>query len=169
MKGLVLYRILSFIVTIFCSFLTALLFLSLMAMLANPSIGIIVFILLSVVLYAWYARRFFFIAYVQKGSFTNRQKDWLQVNAIVALLFSLYCLVTAVAYLLRPAELTKAVNQLPDEFLEESKVSVAYLVQMMASIFKVLIFACSALLVHIIWTYRLLRQHMQLPTHKEEE
>jgi hypothetical protein len=169
MKGLVWYRILSVIVALFCSFLAALLLGSIMVILSNPSVGIVVFVLLGVVLYAWHARKFFFIVYVQKEIFTKRQKDWLQVNAIVALLFSLYCIISAIFFISHPAELSKIANQLPEDFYEQAKVSAAYLVQVMTSIFKIWLFASSALLAHILWTYLLLRKHMQLQPHKEEE
>lgn len=165
MKGLVLYRILSMIVAIFCSFLAAFLLIFLMAILAVPSTGILAFILLSVILYAWYARRFFFIVYIQQGRFTRKQKDWLQVNAIVAVLFAGYCVIASIIAMARPAELAKAVNDLPDEILEQSKVSAAYMVQVMMTAFKVLLFMCSALLAHIIWTWILMRRHMNtIPT-----
>lgn len=168
MKGLGLYRVLSFLVGVISSFVGVFFLIAIMAIFSVPVMGIVSFILLSVILYSWYSRKFFYVVYIEDGVFTRRQKDWLQVNAIVAIIFSLYCIVSAVTVLTQPSDVVKAVEQLPEVFFEQSRMSVAEIITTLTRFFAVTLVACCILLVHITWTLILLRKHLKQSIKTEE-
>lgn len=117
--------------------------------LANPAIAFGAFIMLGVVLYAWYANKFFNRVIVQKDVFTRRQKDWLQVNSIVAAIFSIMSVRSATEILLHPQVIDDIIKQLP----------VPPSAKLIANIITIMLVFCILLFIHVGWTFILLRRH----------
>lgn len=140
---------LSFIVNLFCAFVAISLVPSVFMALANPAIAFGAFIMLGVVLYAWYANKFFNRVIVQKDVFTRRQKDWLQVNSIVAAIFSIMSVRSAAEILLHPQVIDDIIKQLP----------VPPSAKLIANIITIMLFFCILLFIHVGWTFILLRRH----------
>ncbi|MDB5230969.1 MAG: hypothetical protein JWN76_1774 [Chitinophagaceae bacterium] len=149
MKALPLYRILSVIINIFCVIIGFSLLTSFVMIFSNPPLAISFFILLGVVLYAWFAHKFLHTVIIKQQPFTKKQKDWLQVNAIVAFIFSIMAIINAIYLLSNPHLLDEVLKQLP----------VAAPANLMRNISIGLLVFALLLFIHITWTYLLLRQY----------
>ncbi len=157
MKGLFVYRLLSFIVNLFCMFMAILLLFSVFMALANPAFAFGAFIMLGVVLYAWYANKFFNRVIVMKDVFTRRQKDWLQVNSIVAIVFAIMSIRSSAEILMHPHIVDEIAKQLPVA-ASPGKLSINTS-KLMINLSTILLFFCVLLVIHICWTFILLRKH----------
>ena len=148
---LIIYRILGFIVTIFSSFLAIAVILVLFMAISDPAVLLKCFLLASVVLYSWFANKFFTQVVLLKGVMTKKQKDWLQVNAIVAFVYSIKGIIDAVSAIAKPADVLETLTALPQ--------SVEINPEMITKTGYFLLSVFAILCVHIIWTYILIRKH----------
>ncbi|MBG9376730.1 hypothetical protein I5907_10815 [Panacibacter sp. DH6] len=148
---MIIYRILGFIVTIFSSFVAITAIVGLFMAVSNPSVLFQCFLLVSVVLYSWYANKFFAQVVLLKGVMTKKQKDWLQVNAIVAFVFSVMGIIGAWVMITQPKDFLEKFTQMPEgvAVTEDMIIKTGY--------FLLAVFA--VLFTHIIWTYILVRKH----------
>ncbi|QEC69668.1 hypothetical protein FRZ67_21055 [Panacibacter ginsenosidivorans] len=148
---MIIYRILSFIVTVFCSLLAMITLFGIMMAFSNPAVLFQCFLMAGVVLYGWFANRFFAYVVIGKRQMSKKQKDWLQVNAIVAFIFSLMGVVSCIAIITNPDQLNELIKQIPSE--------TEITIKTFLNISYGLLVICSLLLVHIVWTYLLLRNN----------
>lgn len=167
MKGLGLYRVLSFFLSVFCLFTAFSFLISVMQLFQTFNAAIHVFINLAVLLYYWYSRKFFIEVYVQNGSFPKRLKDRLQVNAFVAILVSLFTAGQTAYWLISPeglAQMQATVQSiLPEQSnIPEKNVTTNLKLGLIAGLLLQII-----VLTHVIWTLILLRKHMK--QQKQEE
>ena len=112
---MIIYRVLNFIVTLFCSLLAMITLFGIIMALANPSVLFQCFLMAGVVLYGWFANRFFAYVIIGKRKMSKKQKDWLQVNAIVAFIFSIMGIIGCVAIITSPGQLDELIKSLPAE------------------------------------------------------
>jgi hypothetical protein len=152
MKGLVLYRILTVLVNIFAVFIGITLIFGLMLVISNPGFALGFFMMLGAVLYAWYANKFLKTVIIQQQPFTKKQKDWLQVNAIVALIFGVLLLTQSIAFIRNPDLVKAAFEQMP----VKSPTNLIYNTSMVLLCFAL------AILIHITWTFVLIRQNRDM-------
>jgi hypothetical protein len=82
---------------------------------------------------------------------SKKQKDWLQVNAIAAGVFSLMGIVSSIAIITKPEQLSEILKTIPSE----TNVTSSLLTNMAYGLLTV----CSLLLAHIVWTYVLIRKN----------
>ncbi len=162
MKGLIVYRILSFLVNLFCCLIAVSLLMAVFIALANPAVALNAFIMLGVVLYAWYANKFFIRVIIQKATFTRRQRDWLQVNAIVALVFVLNAIPGFILLVLHPQRMDDIIRGLPVPAGSAS-------VKLLSNVITLMLFFCILLLIHIVWTYLLVRKNKDVITDDTEK
>lgn len=158
MKGLFIYRILSFFVNLLCALFAFSLVMAIPAVLANPGIGILVFIMLGVVLYGWYANKFLVRVILMKDTITRRQKDWLQVNAIVALVVCVSAMINGFTYILHPNLLDDMVKQLSQLYQNPTRKDPSNLIRNTVVTFLVFFLV---LFIHIVWTLLLVRANKQ--------
>ncbi|BAV08771.1 hypothetical protein FLA_4818 [Filimonas lacunae] len=145
-------------------FLAILLFMVLPAVFSNLLLALPAFLLLSIVLYAWFANKFFIKAFVQRTVFTKKQKDWLQVNAIVTSIVSAIWFFSAFSAYTHPTPLKEAVEvQMPAEL--QNKITI----QTVKNIGIGLMSICVLLLTHVIWTISLLRKYLEHLKNVSEE
>ncbi len=150
---MIIYRILSFIVNFFCTLLAVTTVLGFIAVLANPAALLQVFLFASVVLYGWFANRFYSSAVVKNEKMTKKQKDWLQVNAIVAFIFSVLGISNGIYIIYNPKMFDDLLKQMPEQITNPQG--------LLTSVAVVLLVCCSILLVHIAWTYLLIRKYKE--------
>jgi hypothetical protein len=148
---MVLYRILSFVVNIFCAFIAVVTIFLLLFGLSVPPILIECFLMAGVVLYGWFSNRFYASVLMGKQTMTRRQKDWLLVNAIVAFIFSVLGIAGILIFLFDPQVVEESLKQLPMQS--------GYSLNQYNTIAIVFLVLYVILFVHIIWTYLLVRQH----------
>lgn len=150
---MVVYRIISFFVNVFCAFAAfSLLFLVFVAF-AQPAALLQLFIMLGVALYGWFSRMFFRKVLLTNGFMTRRQKDWLQANAIVAGVFAIMGISNGVLIYTNPEAFIDLLNELPLEKAtsENAILTSAYILSGF----------CLLLLIHIIWTLVLVRKNRE--------
>src|SRR5689334_12331524 len=110
---MIVYRILSFIVNLFCAFAALITILTLMFLLQDPTALLRIFVMAGVVLYGWFANRFYVYVLAGKQKMTKKQKDWLQVNAIVAFIFSLLGIANCVQIINNPHVFDEVLKNMP--------------------------------------------------------
>lgn len=161
MKGLVVYRILSFLVGIFSVFFAMFLAIMLPLAFVAPGLLLIVFAFLCVVLYVRFASRFHVRVIVMQQNFTRRQKDWLQANGIVAGILSVLCIFSGLEQLKNlPSALTQ-IQEMQKDYYNQVTITT----QQLKTWFIILLAIFSTLLIHIVWTFALVRANK----HKMEE
>ncbi|CAN5120629.1 hypothetical protein BH11BAC6_BH11BAC6_16230 [soil metagenome] len=148
---MIIYRILGFFVTIICSFLAVNLLFGIAMALANPAVLFYCFLFAGVILYGWFSNRFLATVVIGKKRMSKRQKDMLQVNAIVAFVFVLFCLSSCIAVFAVPDKVEEMLKQFPSEVppTMENLIMASYILMAISLI----------LLSHIIWTYILIRKN----------
>lgn len=153
---MIVYRILGFIVNFFCAMLAFQLLIGIGTFISNPAFYFPLFIIISVVLYAWFSYKFYNKVLIKKEPITKKTKDWLQVNAIVTFIFSILMIIQA-SYLMYHPEpyidmLKKLATDVPIEYAN--------------SVLKVMLFFAIVILAHVIWTYYLLRKNKEFIVNK---
>ncbi|WP_147314030.1 hypothetical protein [Deminuibacter soli] len=149
MKGMIVYRILSFFVNLFAVLLAVSLLPVISMALASPPVAMMAFLMVGVILYAWYSNVFFSIVIIRKEQFTRRKKDWLVVNSFLAIVYSFLYTFVCIVVITHPDILRTTVNQLP------VKVSTRF----MENVVITMLSFSTILLVHIFWTYYLIRKN----------
>lgn len=148
---MILYRILSFIVNFFCALLAFQLLIGIGTFISNPMFYFPLFIIISIVLYAWFAYKFSSKVLLKKETISKRVKDWLQVNAIVTFIFGIIMIIQATYLIYNPEPLQEMLNKLPSE------VPLEYI----SSALKMMLFFAFVILVHVIWTFVLIRKNKE--------
>jgi hypothetical protein len=148
---MVVYRILSFIVKLFCIFAAMVTVFALLFLLQDPTALLQVFLMLGVILYGWFSNRFYASILTGKQKMTRKQKDWLQVNAIVAFIFSMIGIANSIYIINDP--------HVFDEVLKNISMQNVNSVNVLINAAIVLLVLCIVLFVHIIWTYILIRKY----------
>jgi hypothetical protein len=108
-----LYRILSSIVTLICSFFAISTLFIFFAAMANPATLFQCFIMASIVLYGWFSNRFFAQVIILRKTMSKKQKDWLQVNTIVTFIASAIWVGGCVLILTTKEGLDEVIKMLP--------------------------------------------------------
>ncbi len=148
-----LYRLLSFFVNFFCAFLAVITFFGILLAFGNPALLLQVFLTGCTVLYGWFANRFFTYVVIGRQHIRKKQKDWLQVNAIGAIIFSILGIVNFIYLFSNPHSLDELLKQIP----ASQPVPKTLLLNVSIGLFVL----CSLLFIHIIWTYILVRKHKE--------
>src|SRR4051794_3634843 len=110
---MIIYRILSFIVNLFCAFAAMVIIFALLYLLQDPTALLQVFLMAGVVLYGWLANRFYVYVLTGKQKMTRKQKDWLQVNAVVAFIFSILGIANCIYLLNDPHAFDDVLKDMP--------------------------------------------------------
>jgi hypothetical protein len=148
---MIVYRILSFIVNLFCGFAAIVTVFALLFLLQDPTALLQVFLMAGVVLYGWFANKFYVYVLTGKQKMTKKQKDWLQVNAIVAFIFSILGIANCVYLINDPHAFDDVIKNMRLENVNSLEVIVNA-----ATAFLIL---CIILFIHIVWTYILMKKY----------
>ena len=150
---MIIYRIVSILVNTISFLLGINLLLSIPVILSQPLFAIVFFMMLCVVLYAWYANIFLKKVLLKKEKVTKRTKDMINANAIVSLILSVVILIPGVMLLANQKPFFDAMKEMmPDASITPQMASM--------QIWFLIIFF-SLLVVHIGWTYMLMRKHKE--------
>lgn len=148
---MVLYRLLSVIVNIIATFFAIALLFTFFIVFANPSLGLGLFLMFAVVAYAWFANKFYKNVIVKQAEFTKGNIDWLQVNAIAVFVFALLSVQNGLIMLYKPEMLKSMLETLPPEVKDPE--------QMMRGVAIALFVIGLILMVHVSWTFIMLRDY----------
>ena len=148
---MIIYRILSFIINTFCAFVAMATIFGLLFALANPSALLQSFLMAGVVLYGWFANRFYVYVISGKQKMSKKQKDWLQVNAVVAFIFSMLGIKESIYIFYHPHAFDDVLKDMPYQNITPQNLII--------NVATVLLILCAVLLIHIAWTYILIRKN----------
>src|SRR6476620_4864386 len=148
---MIIYRILSFIVNMFCAFLAIITLFGLLFALASPAALWKSFLMACIVLYGWFANRFYVYVMIGKQKISKKQKDWLQVNAIVAFIASILGIKESIYIFYHPHVFDDVLKDMPAQNLPPQNLII--------NVAIILLAVCSILLIHIIWTYISIRKN----------
>lgn len=111
------------------------------------------FLMLCVVLYGWFANRFYVYVLLGKQKMTKKQKDWLQVNAIAAAVLSILFIINSIYIYYDPKALDQAIASMPVQQTDTK--------QLIINTITGFLIVFVLLLTHIIWTYILVRKNKE--------
>ena len=159
---MLLYRILSYVLLVVAAIFGIAALFALLIALSNPALLLSVFVIVAVVIYS--IASFLFLI---NGINGNRQlqpklRDWIKVNAYVALVFVMMNIFQSVAVLQNPAVLSEAVKQVSDMQQSKSPLSADFMLRIMKAVVWVLLFYAIILGIHISFTFRYLKQYAHL-------
>lgn len=146
---ILLYKILSIIINTVAMLLAVSLVFSLPMLLSSPLMMLSGFMMISIILYAWYSNQFLRKVLQQQQVVKKGLKDWVKVNGIVALIFSLIAIVDVIILIGHPQVYLDAIKGFGVDVPLKTVLSFLYV--MLA--FSVI------LLVHVIWTFFMLKRY----------
>jgi hypothetical protein len=135
----------------FCAFLGMITLFGLLFTLANPTALLQSFLMAGIVLYGWFANRFYVYVMISKQKIGKKQKDWLQVNAIVAFIAAILGIKESIYIIYFPNVFDDILKDLPAENIPSHNLIINVALFLLA--------ACIILLTHIIWTYIFIRKN----------
>jgi len=135
----------------FCVFLAIITLFGLLFALANPTALWQSFLMAGIVLYGWFANRFYVYVMIGKQKISKKQKDWLQVNAIVALVASVLGIKESIYIFYHPRVFDNILKDMPAQDLPPQNLII--------NVAIILLALCVTLLIHIIWTYIFIRKN----------
>lgn len=167
MTKLNLYSIFSYFLIVIAAIFGLLSLLGLLMALVNPALLLSVFIIASVVIYC--TASFIFL---QKGINSNqhlqpRLKDWIKVNAYVAIVFVAMNIFQSVAVISNPSVLQKVMKQSFGMQAFESPLSETFILKMIKVVVWFMLIYSTILGIHILQTFRYLKEYAHLFAEKK--
>ncbi len=145
----ILYKILTLLINIAGIFLAICLVLSLPMLVSSPLNMLSGFMLVCIILYAWFSNKFQKQVLQQQKVVNKSLRDWIRVNGIVSLIYSSVIIAGMLVFLQQPQTLV-------DQMKTMGVIVPVNSIQMMLSI--LLVFGI-VLFVHIIWTFTLVKKN----------
>jgi len=146
----IIYKILSLLINIAGIFLTICLVLSLPMLVSSPLNMLSGFMLICIILYTWFSNKFQ-RQVLQKQQVVHKSlHDWIRVNGIVSLIYSVVIIAGMLVFL-----------QQPQTLLDQMKtMGVIIPVKSIQLMLAILLTFGIVLLVHIIWTFQLVKKNI---------
>ena len=162
MNQLSVYRVLTFILLPIVAVIGLITVLMLLVAVANPPVFLVVFLFASVDIYVISSFIFLQKGIDQKKMCNHSLRDWIRVNAIVSIVFCVLFLIQSAALLGNPTLLNDAFKQA----LEQQKELLTapeetYMKAMKGVLYFFLVFS-GLLLVHVIFTFRMLKTYRHM-------
>lgn len=162
MSHFLFYRILSVVLLPIAALLGIMTLCMLLMALTNPAILLPLFMFASVVIYS--ISSFIFL---QKGinkseACKHSLRDWIRVNAFVSIGFSVICFIQSVGLLNNPIVLNDLIIQTMSRQPDLSNDSQVIIVKAMKGTLYFMLIFSAILLIHIIYTFRMLKIHKHL-------
>ncbi len=147
----ILYRILSLIINSIAMLITISLVFSIPVFVSSPVTLLSAFLMVAVILYAWYSSRFYRDVLQQQKTARHSLKDMVRVNGIVTLVFSAIIMLNVFLLLRNPGLFTDSIKNL----------GVDMPLKNVTGFFYAMFFYAALLLIHVVWTFRLLKKNNQ--------
>lgn len=143
------YRLLSSIIHTIAIILSISFVISIPILFISPAGWFSAFIILSVILYSWFSFQFKRLVLKRQMEVKSSLKDWVRVNGLVAIFFSVLTVINVLYLVEHP--------QLLEEKLAEMKME--KLADTVKGLFIGMIFYATILLTHILWTFALMKKN----------
>lgn len=145
----VIYRIISLIINMVAVLLSISLLGSIPLLISSPQTLLSGFLMLAVILYAWFSFRFRREVLQKREVVRASLRDYVRVNGIVTLIFCIFSLISVVSLLVNPRPFLDAVKVLKVDMPVKTAISFFYIMLTYAII----------QIVHILWTFALLKKN----------
>jgi membrane protease YdiL (CAAX protease family) len=162
MKPLTIYRIFSYILIIIALFLGLAVVLALFLALANPALLLNVFVAAAVVMYSISSFLFLINGIDGKKNQKLGIKDFIRVNAFVAIVFAVMNIFQASTVIMNPSVLNEAIAKMPNLTTANQTIPIGLILKVMKAIMWFLLLYSIVLLVHIQLSFRYLKQFVHL-------
>jgi len=162
MSKLALYRIFSYFLLTIAAILGIAALFALLIALSNPALLLSVFVIAAVVIYSIASFLFLLNGIDGKRQLQPKLRDWIKVNAYVAIVFVGMNIFQSIAVLQNPTMLSDAVKQVSDMQQSQSPAMAALMFRVMKAVVWFMLFYAVVLGVHISFTFRYLKQFAHL-------
>ena len=162
MNKLTFYRIFSYFLLVIAAIFGIAALFALLVALSNPALLLSVFMIVAVVIYSIASFLFLLNGIDGKRQLQPKLRDWIKVNAYVALVFVMMNIFQSIAVLQNPAILSDAVKQVTDMQQSKLPVSSALMLRVMKAVVWFMLFYAVILGIHISFTFRYLKQYAHL-------
>ncbi|MFT3843758.1 MAG: hypothetical protein QM725_01800 [Lacibacter sp.] len=162
MKGLLIYRIASFIIVIVAAFLGFASLFALLMALGNPALLLSVFVIVAVVIYSFTSFIFLIKGIDGRNQLQPKLKDWIKVNAYVAIVFVFMNIFQSITIISNPVILNEALKQISAVQKTAAPVSMDVMIKIVKAVIWFLLVYAIILGMHISATFRLLKQYAHL-------
>ncbi len=147
----ILYRILSLIINAIAMLITISLVFSIPLLVSSPVTLLSGFLMVAVILYAWYSSKFCREVLLQHKTVKHSLKDLVRVNGIVTLVFSVLIILNVLFLLKNPGLFTDSIKNYGVEMPLKN----------ITRFFYAMFFYAAILLTHVVWTFGLLKKNNQ--------
>ena len=151
------YRLLSYLLIFVAFFIAMGVTMILPAAFSNPALLLSVFVAAGVVLYSFSSFQFLNKGIRRGEKMKPGRKDFIKVNAYVALFFSVMNLVQTITIIAEPGLLTEVINQVTSMPQASMALSKDQLYTIIQGLLGFLLVYAIALVVHIQFSFRLLK------------
>jgi len=156
-----LYKILSYILLPIAALLGLFTLIFLFIALGSPAALLPVFTMAATVIYVFTSFSFLQKAIVKQMPVKARLRDWIRVNAFVAMFVAISSLMQGVTFLASPAIMKEALEQ-ANTMMKQMNQPVTYdLMRMMKGIIYFTIAFAAILLTHIVISFQLLKKYRE--------
>lgn len=162
MSNLLFYKIASYILLIVAALLGLAALFALLMALSNPALLLSVFVVIAVVIYSVASFLFLLNGIDGKRQLQPKLRDWIKVNAYVAIVFVVMNIFQSITVISNPAVLNEAMKQVAEIQGAASPVSATLMIKIAKAITWALLFYSVILGIHISTTFRLLKQYAGL-------
>jgi hypothetical protein len=155
----ILYRILSFFINLFAFFIAFALFIIIPVSLAVPAMWLPVFLLVAIVLYAWFSTRFRVLVLMRRQTVKHSLRDWIRVNGFVAIAFSFLNILSTISLLRNPALFINAMQEMMNQF--DNKLNNGITAENVNTLAVIMLIYFTGLFIHVLWTFALMKKHQE--------
>jgi H+/gluconate symporter-like permease len=122
-----------------------------------PVLWLPMFLIVAVVLYTFFSRRFSRRVLIRKEFVNSGLRDWIRANGFVAIFFSILNIPAIISLIRNPASYFEATKEFSKQFGRgtEQNFTTANLNILMSVMLLYLV----ALFIHVFWTFALLRKY----------
>lgn len=147
----IIYSFIGFIINFIAILLSVSLLFSIPMLLSSPVTMLSAFMMIGVILYSWFSLQFRRHVLQRHQTVRHTLKDWVRVNGIVTLIFSFMTIISILPLLKNPQAFTDALKGMGFEIPLKS----------VTGFFYVMLFYAAVLVIHILWTFKLIKKHLE--------
>ncbi len=159
---MLLYRIFSYFLLVIALILGIAALFALLIALSNPALLLSVFVIVAVVIYSVASFLFLLNGIDGKRQQQTRLRDWIKVNAYVAIVFVVMNIFQSVAVLNNPSVFQDAISQVSAMQQSKSPLSAALMLKVIKAVVWFMLFYSLILGAHIGITFRYLKEYAHL-------
>ncbi|MDB5249340.1 MAG: hypothetical protein JWQ40_3734 [Segetibacter sp.] len=147
----IIYRLLSAIINAVALLLSISMLFSIPMLLSSAQTMLPAFMMLAVILYSWFSFKFRREVLQQQKIVNHSLRDWVRVNGIVTLIFSIMTILGLLPLLKNPQPFLDAVKN----FGVDMPLKTA------TTFFFTMLTYATILLIHIVWTFALMKKYKE--------